>query len=157
VKTTSSEDLVREAAEHRAAIGRSLEALSAVYEALDRRARRPDPTPPPGPEGARLHAIEQDTARAYLHVAQAGRRFVGMVLQALKRSEVFDRNVATTRQASEDAWKQKEEGEAKRVAQLNRQALVKKAAEANHARWYGHLSTREGGPVDDVYALYGEG
>ncbi len=152
------EDLVTEAAQHKDRLRTSAEALARVYDTIERRSRRPSQKEgQTDPAIVRRLAVDLEVAPAYVQMAHAGRRLVAVVVQALRRTDAFDRLATSSRRASEEAYDRRVEVEVK-AAQTKRKQREEDRREADRrARWGLTPETPSRGLEEDLIDLYGEG
>lgn len=136
----SVDELMTEATDLRAALSRDAERLQTIYTLVYSKVRR---------------SPADETTSSYINVANAGRRFSGMVLQASRRTANFDRILAAAKEREAESVKERQETEAAEKLAAEKKAAEKKASNDRRARLLG-----EGYPMtseDDLIELYGEG
>lgn len=136
----SLEELAKEATTQRATLEKAAEGLVGLYEELYRRTRRQP---------------SDDLTAQYINLSNAGRRFAASVIQGLKRTAVFDRNLQQALVASAEAKQLEEEREVKEKQRL---ALVaSRQAREKAARERSIFYVPGGASEEDLIDLYGEG
>lgn len=123
----SVEELCVEASSLRTDLERTSSRLGTVYDVLHTTLRR-------------TKEANQEDTRAYITLANSGRRLVGMVTQSLRRAIAVDRAVITAKMNAEEA---------------ERRRVEKKAREEEKRRRYQVKQTREQADIDFRARLFG--
>jgi peptidoglycan hydrolase CwlO-like protein len=131
------DELVDEAGRLRTVITDSAGHLQAIYGHLHTRVRR---------------APSDEATSSYMNVVNAGKRFSGMVIQAAKRVDVFDRMLVKVKQDQEESVHEKARQEERKKRARESQEASEKRDRAFRSRLFGYNPQVT---QDDLIELFG--